>query len=161
MKQETIIQAAGETWNVADPLERCRKQKYIWARAFIVRTLRDKGMTFERIGEAVRLDHATALYLNAKMTDALNMPQAYEDILTKYEDYKIKLKEYDLQQRTNGRPRALRKVFHHFGKSQVVFLPGSRCLAPYPSNLHTSNRKPLAAQRNVRALHVHPHAKCG
>lgn len=65
-----------------------RRPMDVWARTMVAYQMILEGYTTPEIGRQMRKDHSTVIHYKWKMKDALDLPQAYRDILPLWNDFK-------------------------------------------------------------------------
>ena len=75
----------------------------VWARTMVVYQMILEGYSITEIGRQLLKDHSTIIHLRKKMEDALSLPQAYQDILPIWEQFKQRL-DNDIHQGSDGSP---------------------------------------------------------
>ena len=58
-----------------------RIPSHVWARTMVSYQMIKEGYSTGEIGHQMMKDHATIIHMRKKMQDALDLPQAYRDIL--------------------------------------------------------------------------------
>lgn len=75
----------------------------VWARTMVVYQMILEGYSITEIGRQLLKDHSTIIHLRKKMEDALSLPQAYQDILPIWEQFKQRL-DNDIHKGSDGSP---------------------------------------------------------
>jgi len=79
MKKNDIIVEVVEREFGLNPKEKTNKQRYVEARRFTARLLRDEGNTVEKIGAITCTHHATVLYHLRKFNDLIEVDKPTRD----------------------------------------------------------------------------------
>lgn len=158
-KSDIVLRAAEDTWNVTDIVKRYRGAAFVWARAFAADALRSFGWTLERIGHALQRDHSAVVHLLHKVESARALPDAYGDILIKYDTFTKLIQDYDLHRRTIHHTDAVGGRALESGPRRLSALARHRGTPLDTRHLYYGNRLALAFQRIVRPLRPqHPAA---
>lgn len=75
----------------------------VWARTMVAYQMVTEGFTTMEIGDQLMKDHSTITHLCKKMSDALDLPKMYIDIIETWLKFQ-KLIENDIHERTIGDP---------------------------------------------------------
>lgn len=111
---EVISGVTGRPWNL-----KSRRTEDVWARTMVAYQLAKEGMPVGGIGKALGKNHATAIFMRRKMRDALDYPWAYRDIMSVWDKFQIKLKEYDIQRGTTEDAVGLGGELPHGGECSM------------------------------------------
>lgn len=63
----------------------------VWARTMVAYQMGLEGYTLAEIGRQLLKDHSTIIHLRKKMQDALDLPQAYRDIIPIWETFQKRI----------------------------------------------------------------------
>lgn len=80
---------------------RSRDSEVVWAKAMVAYRMMEEGYTLAEIGRQLGKDHSTVIHYRHKMQDALSLPQAYQDILPLWYEFKTRI-ENDIHERPDG-----------------------------------------------------------
>jgi hypothetical protein len=81
---------AGVTGRTPDLFSRDRKD--VWAKTMVAYRLLQEGYSLESVTRQLyRKDHSTIIHYRQKMQDALDLPQAYKDILHIWNEFQKRI----------------------------------------------------------------------
>ena len=80
-----------------------RDRDCVWAKTMVAYQMFQEGYPLCEIARQMFKDHTTVTHYRQKMEDALSLPQAYQDILPIWEQFKQRL-DNDIHQGSDGSP---------------------------------------------------------
>lgn len=68
-----------------------RIPEHVWARTMVAYQMVKEGYTTTEIGHQMMKDHSSVTHMKNKMQDALDLPQAYRDILETWNEFQKRI----------------------------------------------------------------------
>ena len=68
-----------------------RKAQFVWARAMAAYQMLREGFTTVETGRQMGRDHSTVIHLRRRIQDALDLPEAYKDIVDIWKQFQKRL----------------------------------------------------------------------
>ena len=68
-----------------------RIPEHVWARTMVAYQMVKEGYTSTEIGHQMMKDHSSVTHMKNKMQDALDLPQAYRDILETWNEFQKRI----------------------------------------------------------------------
>lgn len=124
---------------LGEPVRNSRDSIFVWARAMIAHQLLSEGWRVTEVARLMGRSHATIIFHRRKVEDAIRFPAMYRSELALWKEFQKKIREYDIQQGTNGGVVLLAQCLPNCGEGTMVSQPREECtedhtLHPVPSN---------------------------
>jgi len=87
---EILLEMMGEI--LGEPVDlKSREARFVWARTMVTYQLLQEGFSTTEAGRMIGKDHSTAINMRRRMQDALDLPQAYKDIIDIWKQFQNKI----------------------------------------------------------------------
>lgn len=87
---EILLEMMGEI--LGEPVDlKSRDARFVWARTMVTYQLLQEGFSTTEAGRMIGKDHSTAINMRRRMQDALDLPQAYKDIIDIWKQFQNKI----------------------------------------------------------------------
>ena len=102
---EILLEMMGEI--LGEPVDlKSRDARFVWARTMVTYQLLQEGFSTTEAGRMIGKDHSTAINMRRRMQDALDLPQAYKDIIDIWKQFQNKI-DNEIHRGTTENPVSL------------------------------------------------------
>lgn len=87
---DILLEMMGEI--LGEPVDlKSRDARFVWARTMVTYQLLQEGFSTTEAGRMIGKDHSTVINMRMRMQDALDLPQAYKDIINIWKQFQNKI----------------------------------------------------------------------
>lgn len=87
---DILLEMMGEI--LGEPVDlKSRDARFVWARTMVTYQLLQEGFSTTEAGRMIGKDHSTVINMRMRMQDALDLPQAYKDIINIWNQFQNKI----------------------------------------------------------------------
>lgn len=87
---DILLEMMGEI--LGEPVDlKSRDARFVWARTMVTYQLLQEGFSITEAGRMIGKDHSTVINMRMRMQDALDLPQAYKDIINIWKQFQNKI----------------------------------------------------------------------
>lgn len=122
---DILLEMMGEI--LGEPVDlKSRDARFVWARTMVTYQLLQEGFSTMEAGRMIGKDHSTVINMRMRMQDALDLPQAYKDIINIWKQFKEKI-DHDILERTTENLISLGGEFPDCSQGEMGEESGEDC----------------------------------
>lgn len=122
---DILLEMMGEI--LGEPVDlKSRDARFVWARTMVTYQLLQEGFSTTEAGRMIGKDHSTVINMRMRMQDALDLPQAYKDIINIWKQFKEKI-DHDILERTTKNLVSLGGEFPDCSQGEMGEESGEDC----------------------------------